>query len=120
MSGISCGKEALLDFASNLHFAFGALALGGFGGEGVGQLADFESEAGLARDGLQHLQIGAGPGCFRALGAESHDAHQAIAAGQRHEQLGVEQIEGATLGACPPSGTRHRDRCGRAARAHWN
>jgi hypothetical protein len=91
-------EKALLDFAGDLHFAIDALALGGFRGEGVGELADFESESGLASHGLQHLQVSAGPGSLRALGTEGHDAHEAVAAGQRHEQLGIEQVESATLG----------------------
>ena len=91
-------EEALLDFAGDLHLAVDALALGGFGGEGVGELGNFEGEAGLAGDGLQDLEIGAGPGGLRALGSESHDAHEAVAAGEGNEELGVEQVEGVTFG----------------------
>ena len=67
-------EEALLHFLCDFHFAVQAFALGDGFGDGGGELAVFERQAGLRGDALQQAEVIAGVGFFAALATETDEA----------------------------------------------
>jgi hypothetical protein len=95
--GIDLREEAFLHLACDLDLAGDTLAMSDLGGEVFEEFRVFERESGLGGDGLEELAVGAGVGFLRALGAESNDAGETVAARERNEELGGEIVEGGAL-----------------------